>query len=387
MSGQPALPAGDGQQVVPTGGGQPAVSTPFEDTRTTFTVSLTENGDARWTVSVTYDLEDEESRDAFDSYAEAYETEGSTTGPTADAFRNAASSASDATGRDMAIRNVNRTAGFENETTGFLQLRFTWTNFLQSRSDGVLVLGDVFVTAPEETWFRTLEPSQRLVIEPPPGYTSTDVDVGSNYQISNRNIVVAEPNTFAAGDVSVTYERSEVWWEDSQVLLGSVGLLVLLVAAAYLVSRRRGDGTDATVTSVPPVGSDGPRGTREGADPEAGGRGTESPTAGSGEPSAPGPEPDPDLLSDEERVERLLDRNGGRMRQADIVTDTGWSDAKVSQLLSSMAEDGDVEKLRLGRENLISLPDGDGGDGADGDGGDAGSEDGNGSSGRSRFGR
>ncbi|WP_343160898.1 helix-turn-helix domain-containing protein, partial [Halorubrum sp. CBA1125] len=67
--------------------------------------------------------------------------------------------------------------------------------------------------------------------------------------------------------------------------------------------------------------------------------------------------PDPSLLSDEERVERLLEGNGGRMRQAAIVEETGWSDAKVSQLLSAMAEEGRVEKLRLGRENLISLPD------------------------------
>ena len=68
-------------------------------------------------------------------------------------------------------------------------------------------------------------------------------------------------------------------------------------------------------------------------------------------------EPDPSLLSDEERVERLLEDSGGRMRQAAIVDETGWSDAKVSQLLSAMAEAGRVEKLRLGRENLISLPD------------------------------
>jgi hypothetical protein len=66
---------------------------------------------------------------------------------------------------------------------------------------------------------------------------------------------------------------------------------------------------------------------------------------------------DPELLSDEERVEHLLDRNGGRMKQARIVKETGWSDAKVSQLLSTMADDGRIKKLRLGRENLISLPD------------------------------
>jgi len=45
------------------------------------------------------------------------------------------------------------------------------------------------------------------------------------------------------------------------------------------------------------------------------------------------------------------------MRQAKIVSETGWSDAKVSQLLSAMADDEQIKKLRIGRENLISLPD------------------------------
>jgi uncharacterized membrane protein len=44
------------------------------------------------------------------------------------------------------------------------------------------------------------------------------------------------------------------------------------------------------------------------------------------------------------------------------VKETGWSNAKVSQLLSSMEEDGRVDKLRIGRENLISFPDEDVGD-------------------------
>ncbi|WP_246308336.1 helix-turn-helix transcriptional regulator [Halosimplex rubrum] len=66
---------------------------------------------------------------------------------------------------------------------------------------------------------------------------------------------------------------------------------------------------------------------------------------------------DEDLLSDEERVERLIERNGGRMKQAAIVQETGWSNAKVSQLLSAMDDDDRIDKLRIGRENLISFPD------------------------------
>ncbi|MGQ3411481.1 helix-turn-helix transcriptional regulator [Natrinema sp. LN54] len=70
----------------------------------------------------------------------------------------------------------------------------------------------------------------------------------------------------------------------------------------------------------------------------------------------PGDDIDPELLSDEERVLRLLKQNGGRMKQASIVSETGWSNAKVSQLLSKMDDDDEIEKLRIGRENLITLP-------------------------------
>lgn len=68
------------------------------------------------------------------------------------------------------------------------------------------------------------------------------------------------------------------------------------------------------------------------------------------EPAVPAEE----LLSDDERVMKLLDENGGRMKQVNIVEETGWSKSKVSMLLSEMEEDGEISKLRVGRENIIS---------------------------------
>jgi hypothetical protein len=63
-----------------------------------------------------------------------------------------------------------------------------------------------------------------------------------------------------------------------------------------------------------------------------------------------------DIVSNEDEIERLLDEHGGRMRQAEIVDALGWSKSKVSRVISSMADDGRVRKIRLGRENLIVLP-------------------------------
>jgi len=54
-------------------------------------------------------------------------------------------------------------------------------------------------------------------------------------------------------------------------------------------------------------------------------------------------------------VVTLLEENGGRMKQVNIVEETGWSKSKVSMLLSDMEDEGEISKLRVGRENIISL--------------------------------
>jgi len=60
-------------------------------------------------------------------------------------------------------------------------------------------------------------------------------------------------------------------------------------------------------------------------------------------------------ITDEKRVRRLLESNGGQMRQADIVEAVDWSKSKTSRVVSSMAEEGTVEKIRIGRENVVRL--------------------------------
>ncbi len=62
-------------------------------------------------------------------------------------------------------------------------------------------------------------------------------------------------------------------------------------------------------------------------------------------------------MTDRERVQQLVSENGGRMKQSKIVDSVDWSKAKVSRLLAELEEDGRITKLRLGRENLVCLPD------------------------------
>lgn len=86
---------------------------------------------------------------------------------------------------------------------------------------------------------------------------------------------------------------------------------------------------------------------------------SEAPAADDGTPelqsSVAGVDPEA-LLSDEDRVRRLLSNAGGHLRQQAIVKETGWSKSKVSRLLSRMEDEGAVTKINVGRENIISLP-------------------------------
>ncbi|MEF8825248.1 MAG: hypothetical protein V5A27_02745, partial [Halapricum sp.] len=85
-----------------------------------------------------------------------------------------------------------------------------------------------------------------------------------------------------------------------------------------------------------------------------GGDGAASMQAESAAPAEPAVSEE-EMLSDEDRVHALLQDNGGRMKQVKIVEETSWSKSKVSMLLSDMEDDGEISKLRVGRENIISL--------------------------------
>jgi hypothetical protein len=154
--------------------------------------------------------------------------------------------------------------------------------------------------------------------------------------------VITGPHTFDPADhVQLTLEPS---FGPTWGLLGAAVVIGIAIVGGALLLRRR-----ETVDDTQRMDANGGVDTAEP-------RSDEPPAAEPETPSEPAPTEDLSLLADDERVIRLLERNGGRMRQADIVSETKWSDAKVSQLLSSMADDGEIKKLRIGRENLISLP-------------------------------
>lgn len=66
---------------------------------------------------------------------------------------------------------------------------------------------------------------------------------------------------------------------------------------------------------------------------------------------------DDPMLTDEERVRRAIADAGGQLRQQELLERSGWTKARMSRLLSAMAEAGTVVKIRVGRENVVCLAD------------------------------
>lgn len=52
----------------------------------------------------------------------------------------------------------------------------------------------------------------------------------------------------------------------------------------------------------------------------------------------------------------LLGEHGGQMKQSAVAEELGWSASKTSRIVSGVAEEDRVEKLRIGRENVLTLP-------------------------------
>ncbi|WP_248908670.1 helix-turn-helix transcriptional regulator [Halocatena marina] len=345
---------------------------------TVIEIQLQSDGDANISVETVIPLRDANDTAGFNQTKEDFRA-GGFEGETIDVFRQAAAASDDETNRSMVIDNesVSRTAYIE-EDAGKYVLEFTWLNFANRTvtEEGIILkTNDSFRTA-QGTWLSVLGSNQSLAIRGPEGYQLID----SQQKIENRYIVWSGPRSFTQGDFAITYADYRIPQSTpspngpfefdilSNPVIGLsmiIALVAIISVGVFAFSRR--DGLLRRVTTDGGVGmrstnayepsptpdSDIDQSDSTEADTDTDVASTDTDTdddSASGENGI-----DVELLSDEERVERLLEERGGRMKQANIVRETDWSNAKVSQLLSAMDEDGRIEKLRIGRENLISL--------------------------------
>lgn len=57
-----------------------------------------------------------------------------------------------------------------------------------------------------------------------------------------------------------------------------------------------------------------------------------------------------------DRVVDLLEEKGGEMKQQEVVRELDWSDAKTSQYIDYLDNEGKLEYCEIGRQNFLYSP-------------------------------
>jgi hypothetical protein len=345
----------------------PVGQTGIDADSTTLSAAVGPDGDADWRVTYRIELDDQNATDAFESLRQDIEANRSRYVATfRDRIEATAESAENTTGREMSVGNFGveaETRAQPDTTFGVVTYRFEWNGFAAADGDRIAA-GDALDGL-------ILDSRTALRVSWPDGYGATDVTPDATEREEGA-VVWRGPVDFEAGEPRVTVERGAGSTPTGTASPGGGGggggpgdgteggpgsllpvavlLAVALAAGGVLLARRE---------------DVGPAGGGDGAAGAAGDSGSGDGSGGDGTPAAP-PE---ELLSNEERVLRLLEENGGRMKQQEVAGELDWTAAKTSQVVGDLRDEDELGSFRLGRENVLTLPDVEI-DGSSGDGGD-----------------
>ena len=355
-------------------------------------VDLQEDGSAAWTIEYRVRLDDNTTQ-AFESLQD--DIAANDTGYVAE-FRGrmiaTADTAENTTGREMTIQNVSVDASQQQlpQEYGVLTYTFVWTNFAVV-DDGSITAGDALAgffldteTALQFSWpagygAETVQPDpDDLRTESRVAAWNGPVEFGAN----EPTLVVTE--AAADGTTTTAPAGSSGSGDDgtgsgtdsgSSLPIGAilVGGLVAAIAGWFLYRQRDAGDTagapDAATAGdgAPPstTDDDGAAGTSAAAGTTAeGDAGPDDGAVAAGDSGDSGDDADgatappweDELLSNQEKVLALVEHEGGRMKQQEVAQTLEWTDAKTSQVVGEMRDQGDLDAFRLGRENVLVLP-------------------------------
>lgn len=335
--------------------------------------TLEESGDANWRVVYRLTLDTEDAVQGFEELAAEVEQNTSAyLGPFEERLRLTANTAEETTDRQMTVRNFNVTAGetVQPDTRfGEVVFEFQWDNFAAATDNDRIragaALDSLFLDERTSLAFRWGDSGQ-LESHTPDAATANEgrltwrgprefergepravVAFGDTETPSGTDNSTAGTDDATGGDGAPGDDTSqddgasgtESEGESLPTLSLVVGGLILAALGAGLVVFLR-QPRDEDETETPPDQQPDDKSAEETTDKDT---------------SAETP-PD-ELLSNEEHVLRLVDNHGGRIKQKKVADELDWSAARTSQVVSTLREEDRVETFRIGRENVLTLPD------------------------------
>lgn len=319
-----------GQTDTPTG--TPTAGQPPADNTVT-RIQVYENGSARWTVRIRTRLETEQDVEEYRAFQARFRNNTSRfLDPFGERIRRVVANAAETTGRETAATDFRAATAVQEvpRRWGVVTYEFTWSGFAATREDAVVV-GDVFAGG------FYIGPNDTLELVAPPGHGIGAVDPRPDER-EDGTLTWRGPTDFADGRPSARFVPAGATGgngDGDTPPTGTVSPLFggFLVAALFVLA-----GIGVVAYRSGRLG--GPAGFPSETDGHAG-----------------------RIVTDEDRVREQLRENGGQMKQSELADALGWSASKTSRVLSDMTDEGTVEKLRLGRENVIELPENGNGNG------------------------
>ena len=329
-------------------------------------VDVKENGSASWTVEYWTRLDDENTTEAFDSLRSDIESNPSNFSDSfATRMGSTVATAENSTDREMNATDFEVRA--ETRTPpeyGVIVYTFRWDGFAAVDGDR-LRIGDAI-----EGFF--LNDRTRLTVEWPADYTATQVAPDPDERRSNAVVWRGSATSFVSGEPTIVLDPTATTTTEAgtgggeggdgnsgtpapddsglSVPILAVGLLVALGIVAWWFRDRLpipvGDGDE--------VGGQSATEPAESADDGATAAGAK---AGDAAAADDGQDTREDLLSNEERVLQFVRDQGGRVKQQEIVEAFDWTEARTSQIVRDLRDDDSLEGFRLGRENVLKIPD------------------------------
>jgi len=349
------------------------------------TLSVEADGSARWRIEYWTELNDDNETEAFEQLQDDVAANPDEyTARFANRTNRTVASAENATGREMSAGEFGVSATKETipQEYGVLTYTFEWRGFAAVEGDR-LRIGDAI-----DRFY--LNDQTRLVIGWPGEYRLVSATPDADEQRDDAVLWRGTRTDFVTGEPRVVVEAGDGSGGGSDdggdgspggtdsggsplLWVGAALALLALAGGGLAFLRRNGDDADeaavpasGAATSRDPEPSDGTAAetrdadTADGRDPDAEDADVGAEDADGDAEDAADDGPPPELLSNEERVQQVLEDNGGRMRQQELVEETGWTEAKTSQVVGEMRESGALESFRLGRENVLKLPDDEG---------------------------
>jgi len=329
----------------------------LETARIRMNVDLHEDGSARWTVEYWSVLDDDNSTAAFESLQAdiATDPDGYAT-DFADRITETVSTAQNSTGREMSAQefSVETEQQSVSRAYGIVRYSFEWSGFART-ADETLYAGDAI-----DGLF--LDDGTRLLVSWPAGYDLQSSTPEPDAHRKTAAIWRGGSTEFLTGEPRLTLAPPAGGIGTGMVAVGLIGVAATLGVAGWLLRRRSTEGpADSQPTTAADTQAAAPSSetttTESTAESDSSHSTAAEPTADPEADSETDSEPDPALLSNEEQVMRLLEANGGRMKQQTVVTELEWTDAKTSKVVSTLREEGALESFRIGRENVLTVPD------------------------------